>query len=256
MTASDRLVRYYSVGPGYRENTPQRSDYVQSDGIAAMGDKVFPAWWTRKTVEIMDAAGRARYMTPKQERIYIAVMGMIAKGDNNTSMRTIASSLGVCVTTVSNLLRKLMAWGLLGYLSSRGRYGGITLFARSTGDGLDRFARMAAQAVREWWQRKTAGIRARSNVHTQSDRGNGYHLPPYLSSSVDIRNRRIERDDRIEMHLMSLRKGGMKRVPCPAHGGKDANVSFWRRPDGSLGAKCWSHQCTERAIKDAVEAWG
>lgn len=251
MTTTDWRVAYYGWGPGYHEHMPKRFDYVQSDGEFPMG-KAFPAWFRRADIELIDAFGRPHMITQKQQTVYLAAMRLLAIGNTDISMRKMADSLGICVTTVSTMLRKLMAWGLIGYLASRGRYGGVTLFGRSKGDGLDRFARMAQTAIREWWQRRKAGIRARSNVHSSSDRVSGTLTTRYLSSSVDIR---IERDDRIEAHLMGLQRGTLRRVPCPAHGGEDRNLSFWRRPDGSLGAKCWSHQCTEREVKDAIEPW-
>jgi hypothetical protein len=250
MTMSHSDAWYHSVEGAYA------SQAILSDGITTratvpMGT-AFPAWWARKTVEIADVTGRPHYMTEKQERVYLALAGMIAAGNTNTSFRKVAASLGVCVTTVSNMARKLMAWGLLGYLSSRGRYGGVTLFGRVKGDGLDRFARMARDAIKVWWRRKMDGIRAHSNVHTPLDRVKGVAARGYLSSSVDIR---IRRDDEIEDRLAAMQRGSLKRVPCPAHEGRDRNLSFWRRPDGSLGVKCWSHQCTEREVKDALVPW-
>lgn len=205
-----------------------------------------------QVIPIYDQRGERHMITEKQDRIYLWALGKIAANDSNTSMRKAAAELGVCVQTVSNMLRKLMAWGKLGYLSSKGRYGGITLFSRSKGDGLDRFARMASDAIREWWRRKIDGIRARSNVHTPTDRVSKRLRTTTQSSSVDIR---IERDNEIEAQLMGMQHGSVRRVPCPAHGGEGRNLSFWRRQDGSLGVKCWSHQCTEREVKDAIVPW-
>jgi len=42
------------------------------------------------------------------------------------------------------------------------------------------------------------------------------------------------------------------RTPCPAHGGKDKNLSIWDGNDGSLGAKCHSHDCDYATIMRAL----
>jgi hypothetical protein len=202
-----------------------------------------------QTIPIYDERGNRHMITPKMHKVYLWAMTRIAADDCNTSMRKAALELGVCVQTVSNTLRRMMAWGKLGYLSSKGRYGGITLFGRFKGDGLERYARMALDALRAFWERR---LSTKSNVHTYVRQGTKRVSTSYLSSSVDIR---IRRDDEIEGILVSQQRGAMKRVPCPAHGGEDRNLSFWRRPDGSLGVKCWSHQCTEREVKDALVPW-
>jgi putative DNA primase/helicase len=40
----------------------------------------------------------------------------------------------------------------------------------------------------------------------------------------------------------------MNRMKCPAHGGGDPNCAVWRDQRGRLHAKCWSRNCSERAI--------
>lgn len=202
-----------------------------------------------QTVPIYDEWGRRHMITPKAHTVLLWALGKIAANDTSTSMRKAALELGCCVQTVSNTLRRMMAWGKIGYLSTKGRYGGIVLFGRKTGDGLERFARLAREALRAWWERR---LSTKSNVHTPYRRvtnGLGTHTE---SSSVDIR---IRRDDEIEGVLVGMQRGSMRRVPCPAHGGEDRNLAYWRRADGSLGVKCWSHQCTEREIKDAIVPW-
>ena len=47
---------------------------------------------------------------------------------------------------------------------------------------------------------------------------------------------------------MSTKANGARRIPCPVHGGRDANCSLWRDAQGRLRAKCWSRACAERAI--------
>lgn len=44
----------------------------------------------------------------------------------------------------------------------------------------------------------------------------------------------------------------MRRIPCPAHGGRDSNCSLWRDEHGQLRAKCWSHGCPQCDILVAL----
>lgn len=249
----DAHLRDVQAGEDRREKVRAHKGWVLSE-VGPLARPLTQGWamyrgYVRRDIELIDAYGRSHWITEKQYRIYLTAITLL---DTSTSMRKIAASIGVCVTTVSTMMRKLMAWGLLAYLSSRGRYGGITLFRRSKGDGMDRYARMAQQAIREWWSRKMARLRTNSNVQSLSGRV-GKYLPAYpVSSSVDIKSR----DDRIEAILIGMQHGMMKRVPCPAHEGEGRNLSFWRRQDGSLGVKCWSHQCTSHEIKDAIEPFG
>jgi putative DNA primase/helicase len=43
-----------------------------------------------------------------------------------------------------------------------------------------------------------------------------------------------------------------KRIPCPVHGGTDANCAIWRDARGRLHAKCWSYNCDQNAILSAL----
>jgi len=235
------------------------SAYSGRIALSEVGELARPmtkGWPNAPTIPFRDAYGRDHLVTEKQYAIYMWALGKLAMLDTTIRMRDVADQLHVSVSTVSNTLRKLMAWGMLAYWSYRGRYGKTVLWQRSKGDGLERFADFARAKISAMWAR----IRAHSNVRTGVDRDRGSietgsidRRTYLLSSSPNIRMR--QRDDRIEAHLMSMQGSGMRRVPCPAHEGQDRNLAFWRRPDGSLGVKCWSHQCDSKAIKDAIEPW-
>ena len=45
---------------------------------------------------------------------------------------------------------------------------------------------------------------------------------------------------------------GKYRACCPAHGGKDPNLSVWVNHDGTIGTKCYSHGCDRKDIIEAV----
>jgi hypothetical protein len=48
------------------------------------------------------------------------------------------------------------------------------------------------------------------------------------------------------------REGGRYRAACPAHGGKDRNLSVWADENGIACFKCWSHGCSTAAIVEAL----
>jgi phage/plasmid primase-like uncharacterized protein len=47
-------------------------------------------------------------------------------------------------------------------------------------------------------------------------------------------------------------EGDRYRAPCPAHGGRDRNLSVWPDENGDACFKCWSHGCSTRAIVAAL----
>ena len=47
-------------------------------------------------------------------------------------------------------------------------------------------------------------------------------------------------------------EGGRYRVPCPAHGGSDRNLSVWPDENGDACFKCWSHNCGTKEIIAAL----
>jgi len=49
-------------------------------------------------------------------------------------------------------------------------------------------------------------------------------------------------------------EGGRYRVACPAHGGRDRNLSVWAGDGGEACFKCWSHRCSTRDIVAALSA--
>jgi DNA-binding MarR family transcriptional regulator len=65
-------------------------------------------------------------------------------------MREMAAMLHVAPSTVSRALVKLAAWGLIAYVSMRGRYAATVIVLRSVGDGRDRFRQAAKARVRRW----------------------------------------------------------------------------------------------------------
>lgn len=111
--------------------------------------------WTRfhaasELVYVTTLDGRLVGMTPWQARVFDVARTYC---DNGTvTIRALAKELGCAPSTVSRALVKLMSWGLLGYVSGRGRYAGSLIFRMHKGDGLDRFRQAAKAKVRQWSQ--------------------------------------------------------------------------------------------------------
>jgi len=116
--------------------------------------------------------GKMIGLTPWQARVYDLARTMIDTGP--ITMRQLAQKLGCAPSTVSRALVKLMAWGLIGYLTARGRYAGSILFRMHKGDGLDRFRQAAKAKVREWSkaaERRISRLRANVAPYLYEDRG-------------------------------------------------------------------------------------
>lgn len=100
--------------------------------------------------------GRMVGLTPWQAKVYDLARTYVDRG--TTSMRSMALILGCAPSTVSRALVKLMSWGLLGYMTGRGRYYGMLVFSMHKGDGLDRFRQVARAKVAQWKKATEARI--------------------------------------------------------------------------------------------------
>lgn len=216
--------------------------------------------------------GKSHWLTANGATILAHCTALMVADQANTTMRDVAASLRLSPSTVSRQLRRLMAFGLLGYLSSRGKYGGITLFIRSKGDGLDSFAREAWSLIRAAAERardrftqrlEASGFPFNSNVATcdeQVGKGvqGGYRTRHSLvvrkGATLDFeRGEALRARDRDLFNRLGIDAGRPKqRVACPAHGGRDRNLSWaWSRDDRLL-LTCWSYHCTYDEIRAAV----
>ncbi len=184
-------------------------------------------------------------------RIYGKVMELSVDGWSGT-FGELALQCGAHRTTVARTIQKLVSWGVVGGLTVRGKMGGIVLFARSAGDGLDRFAREAKERM------KQARVRAISRLISKCasiDVRLGGYVASYYSRYLVRMDAHLdfEHND----HELLAKLGGdegrpKQRLICPLHGSRDRNLSWaWGR-NGRLLLKCWSHQCTYDEIRRAV----
>lgn len=99
-------------------------------------------------VETID--GRMVGLTPWQAKVRELALVYVDQG--TATIRALAAELGCAPSTVSRALVKLMSWGLLGYVTGRGRYAGTVIFKMAKNDGLERFREAAKAKVRAWAQ--------------------------------------------------------------------------------------------------------
>lgn len=133
-------------------------------------------------IAIVDEQGRDRMITRKQADVFDLARSLV---DTSTTIRAMAETLRVSPSTVSRAMVKLASYGLIGYLSGRGKYGGITIFRRSAGDGLARFTKLAKAKVAQWSEAAKRRLsRLQSNVapYAMEERRGVDSLYYYLTS--------------------------------------------------------------------------
>jgi len=123
-------------------------------------------------ITVFDDRGHERLITRKQADVFDLAKSLI---DTSTTVRAMADTLRVSPSTVSRALVKLASFGLIGYLSGRGKYGGVTIFRRVAGDGLERFTKLAKAKVAEW---RKASERRLSRLQS--------NVAPYLNERREV----------------------------------------------------------------------
>lgn len=237
---------YHSVASRYGNAAAVNGDY----GPAWSRDNPsgFRAYMTmtryapgQEVHRITDLYGRQRWLNDKGYRIMCAALLIIAS-DRQTSLTELAERIGCHRQTVSRWLTKLTAWGVLGMMTVRGRYGGLVLVARTAKDSLQ----WMADAARE----RISRIRARNlNAHppTQGDVATSYKATyhPYYPSTYTGAHLEL----RAALNLDASRKQGSIR--CPAHEDRLASLSWKITPQDKLLLHCFAG-CTFQEIRAAV----
>ncbi len=138
-------------------------------------------------VYVDDAEGRPRALTPKQYQVLTMALDM-ANGAKGLTMRELARVLDVAPSTVSRALTKLQAWGLIAYMSGRGRWAGLVIFRRAENDGFDRFRHAAKARVRRWKEaadRRVSRLIVNVAPYFLEEKGRGYDsLTAYYLSTT------------------------------------------------------------------------
>lgn len=141
---ASRIEYYERLGD--QERARLAREFQVSDGLVPM-----TKGWERyhpkeQRIPVQDAWGNTRYLTPNQHRVLVSARSLAGTEDRVT-MTVIANSIGVAVSTVSRALIMLAAFGLVAYDTTKGRYGGITLFQLAWAD-LKRRSRTAWAKIR------------------------------------------------------------------------------------------------------------
>ncbi len=140
---SDRHVAQVNAAHFTQSEHKGRASVPMSDGWRKYrrfnaGD---PVW-------ITDADGNPRWLTQTQASI-ASLLVSLPDGTVMTWKR-LSELLHVSASTVSRTAWKLMSYGLVAFVTGRGRYGGSIILKRKIGDGLDRFRKLAKAKVRQW----------------------------------------------------------------------------------------------------------
>jgi len=103
-------------------------------------NKAEPVW-------VPDIDGRMVALTPTQVSVLLLAKEYVG---SRTTMREMATTLSCSPSTVSRALVKLASFGLIAYLTGRGRHAATVILTRVKGDGLERLRELAKQKVRQW----------------------------------------------------------------------------------------------------------
>jgi len=173
---NDRHVNIYARMADARERDPYGPD--GSGRATVVNGRGFQRWQRfhkGEAVVWLELDGKMIGLTPWQAKVYDLSRTLIDNGP--AKMRDMAATLGCSPSTVSRALVKLMSWGLIGYLTGRGRYAGTILFKMHKGDGLDRFRQAAKAKVRAWSQ---AARRRISRLE--------FNVAPYILEGESVRS--------------------------------------------------------------------
>jgi DNA-binding MarR family transcriptional regulator len=181
---------YYAIMADARERDPIQDGAMANRATVPMG-RGFALWQRmnpgEQLVWVDDAEGHPRALTPKQAMVLAAALEM-ANGAKGMTMRELAKTLQVAPSTVSRALVKLAAWGLVAYFTGRGRWAGLVIFRRQTGDGFDRLRDAAKARVRRWKeaaQDRVSRLWVNVAPYIMEERGRGYRGHYYLATSKD-----------------------------------------------------------------------
>lgn len=142
--------RYYANLADAQARGPQ----TYGGDVAVASLRCFRAYTKDARTWIVDRNGTTRWMTAKMMRIEAVLLRIGSVGSGYTKTKDIAAECQCSPGYVSKMLTRFQAWGVIGVIATRGRYGKLFVFARAVGDTLDEFA--------EWARRKMAAAKVRA----------------------------------------------------------------------------------------------
>ncbi len=157
---------------------------VYGGNAAIVGLRAFRGYNKDARYEYRDVSGVLRWMTPKMMRIEAVLLRVGTVGSGYTKTADIAQETQCSRGYVSKMIARFQAWGVVGVISTRGRYGKLFVFAREAGDKLDHFMEWAKRKLSEAKIRRVARFVRKTNVsstYTNAKRVNQSQLPRGLS---------------------------------------------------------------------------
>jgi predicted transcriptional regulator len=143
---------------------------------------------TGEVIWVNDIDGVPRALTRKQADV-LADLLMTARGSGNTTSRAVAARLKISSSTVSRAAVRLASFGLIAYLTGRGRYGGMLVVTRvAVDDGLERFRKLAKAKIRAWAkaaEERVSRLRSNAASKTTWKEIEAHHLEHHYYSSMD-----------------------------------------------------------------------
>src|SRR5689334_5933704 len=130
-------VNYYARKADQFERDPYGPD--GSGRAVVVNGRGFARWQRFNHAEpvwVPDIDGKMVGLTPHQVSVLLLAREL---ADSPVTMRGMALTLNCSPSTVSRALVKLASFGLIAYLTARGRYAGTVILLRVKGDGLERF---------------------------------------------------------------------------------------------------------------------
>jgi DNA-binding transcriptional regulator YhcF (GntR family) len=109
---------------------------------------------TQELVWVTTLDGRSVALTRKQADVLDLARASIDQG--TVSMREMAAELRCAPSTVWRALVKLASYGLIGYLTGRGRHSRTIIFSRGKNDGLERLQKAAKAKIQQWGKANAA----------------------------------------------------------------------------------------------------
>jgi len=143
------LVNGYASAADKMERDPYGPDGVGRAQV--VNGRGFQAWrrFNRggKTIWVENMDGQMYELTPNQYAVFT-----ICRSNYSVpvTMRALAEHLKLSPSTISRAMVKLASFGLIAYLTGRGRYAVTFVIERAKNDGMDRFRRAAKAKVFSW----------------------------------------------------------------------------------------------------------
>lgn len=243
----------------------------QSEGAYGRASNVSKGWagyrgGDDRRYDVVGPDGSTHRLTEAGFRTWVAVKPFVTAagipdGKSFTTVTALAIVVGVSKATVSRWLQRLMSWGWLGLLTTRGHYGGVLIFGRTLADGLDHFARKAKDTIRRQIQKRRARAWAHMMVARESNvspntitiedgERNGERLRHYLAlygETLESKRSWEAENERLSEALGLDPSRSQGRAACPAHGEHRNKTLSWKLQGGRLLLHCFAG-CTYKEI--------